>query len=318
MATLGNFLNGLAQKAGIEQNDELKKLLENQSLTQIEVPENLVSELNQNLFTADAAKNDPKIRDHFFSQFADRFDQKIKQSLESAGYGSDKWEELKNNYKDSSERASKALELLKRDKEKEFEELKKKSSGSEKEKERIQELEKHLEELKAERDKIKQEKDSELQTYEQKLKETQKQRQIDRLLAKYPINPNIPESMRQEVAFRAIQDGLRKQGADMVEENGELKVVDSENPQFVKYDQNKNPLEPESFVKNVLDQNELLVKSNGNDPEPSKAGSTNQNGNTGGNQNAGAGANPNQDGGASAVKSAFAASREWMNKQNSN
>lgn len=86
MATIGDFLNSIATQAGIPaDNEDLKTVLSAIGGSTVTVPDSLIGNISKGMMTLDAARNNDKLKDHFFALFANGSEAYIKRTLEEMG-----------------------------------------------------------------------------------------------------------------------------------------------------------------------------------------------------------------------------------------
>lgn len=78
MSQLGEILNRMATQAGINPEDEgLKALLSNPTVSTYEISDNIVEGLSNGLMTMESAKNNPTIKNHYFAQALNGVDSEL-------------------------------------------------------------------------------------------------------------------------------------------------------------------------------------------------------------------------------------------------
>jgi len=90
MINVGEFLNNIAAKAGIDKNSaEFISLISNAELTKITVPDAVVTGIDSKLLSLDAARNNSELRAHFAAQTYSGIDNALKESLLANGLTDD-------------------------------------------------------------------------------------------------------------------------------------------------------------------------------------------------------------------------------------
>ena len=98
MPLIGELINNLAQKAGIQSdNADLKALLSSPELAAINVPDEVATIIDKNLMSLDAAKNNhPEVRNKYWKDFHDGIDKRLIPLLENDILEPEDIEEIKN------------------------------------------------------------------------------------------------------------------------------------------------------------------------------------------------------------------------------
>lgn len=111
---VANFLKELAEKAGIDENNEkLIDLLAHTELNKIELPVEITRPINQNLLSIEDAKNNhPKVKTHYFAEIMSNVDRSLLKLYELLGLEDELVEEL-NTEKSSTKRIALLGEKLK-------------------------------------------------------------------------------------------------------------------------------------------------------------------------------------------------------------
>lgn len=99
MANIAEFIYSLATKAGVPQdNQALKDLVANPDIQKVNITEDIEKSIYSTWMTADAAKNNPAIKAHFFAAALDGVDRNMEKVLEAYNLS----EEEKAAYKEKS------------------------------------------------------------------------------------------------------------------------------------------------------------------------------------------------------------------------
>lgn len=85
MKSLSSILNEIAEKAGVQLNDQkLIDLLAHQPLSTIMVPDEISNAISGQLISLDAAKdNHPQIKTHYFGEIMNNIDRQLKSVYEA-------------------------------------------------------------------------------------------------------------------------------------------------------------------------------------------------------------------------------------------
>lgn len=86
---LSEFIKTLADRIGIESDDQLQQIINNQAVISIALPSNLSNAVQAKLMTEDEAKYNPTIKKHFTATALNAVDAKIKDVLESYEFDED-------------------------------------------------------------------------------------------------------------------------------------------------------------------------------------------------------------------------------------
>jgi hypothetical protein len=110
---LGDFLNTLAGKAG--KTEEIKALLNNAILAQLEIDDTLAGDINSALLTIEGAKNNQTLKTHFSTLALNGVDAEISSAVETLGFDDAVKTELageKNTYQRYRKLTSKVKDTL--------------------------------------------------------------------------------------------------------------------------------------------------------------------------------------------------------------
>lgn len=115
MSTVSDFINILAQKAGIPaDNASLKDVLAHADLAKITLPDELEASINANLHTIESAKNNKDVRKVLQAQILNGVDSEVNQLMDDLGFDDVVKAELlaeKNSVKRAKLAAKRAIEL---------------------------------------------------------------------------------------------------------------------------------------------------------------------------------------------------------------
>lgn len=109
---LKEFLIAQAKKAGVADNADFNLMVSASSLGEIEVPSDVVSKFDNNLFNADIAKANINLKNHFISDFMMGYDEELIKMAKEYGLPQDMVEEIKGT-KSSGQKVKLAMKALK-------------------------------------------------------------------------------------------------------------------------------------------------------------------------------------------------------------
>jgi hypothetical protein len=109
---LKEFLISQAKKAGIADNSDFNLMVSASSLGEIEVPNEVISKFDNNLFNADIAKANINLKNHFISDFMMGYDEELVKMAKEYGLPQDMVEEIKGT-KSSGQKVKLAMKALK-------------------------------------------------------------------------------------------------------------------------------------------------------------------------------------------------------------
>ncbi len=90
-----NFLNKLAKDAGVDlESDALKALLSAPELSEVEIPDEITTQITGQLMTVASAKNNPDIAKHFKGQYLQTVNRDLSGFLKDSGIGQERIDEL--------------------------------------------------------------------------------------------------------------------------------------------------------------------------------------------------------------------------------
>lgn len=274
--SVAQLLTEMATRLGIPaDNPELISLQANAELTRINVPDTLITGMNNgfnNYLTIDSAKNNSDLMKHFKSLALNGLDKKLKDTLTAMEVGDDVLTEL-DAETNSYERVAKALAKIK--------DLEAKKAGAKAPEKN--ELNKQIEELnrqvaaekKAAQDKIAQ--------LENNFQSERLDWNLQSLLGGYKYAAkDLPLEANVVTAKHFLNKGIQEKGLKVVFENGKpvLKKADDTD-----YYENNEKVSLSAFAEGVLNSNKLLLSHDPEKGAPSGGGGT-PNGGQPNNQNA--------------------------------
>ena len=233
---IGELINNLAQKAGIDSADEnLKSLLASPELANIKVAEELSSLMDRGLLNIDAAKNNhPDIKKKYFADAYDGIDKQLLSLVASDTFDQSDLDEIKAE-KSTSKKAELIVTKLKA--------AKASAKGADKE-----EINRQLAIAHDAARKATEEKEALVQSYEGKIKDIHKTAAIKAVFGNYKtIYDDLPGDIRVATMEAIINKGLQDKNAELkTDENGNLQLVSKDGSNV--FGSNHVQLTPQSFL----------------------------------------------------------------------
>lgn len=262
---LGDLLNNLAAKIGAQNEQALVDLLSSSDLSNYEVSDDLASRLDTGLMSLEGAKNNREVLNHLKPIILKSADDKFAILAEKYGFGTEMQAE-QSTYK--------KIDLLEAKLAAKIEELNGKvaSAGGAKGEE-VTKLTNQIAELQKQLQNISAAKDNEIA----ELKKSTAKQQLDMLVnfelnGKRYANQELGDT-NVTIARALIDKALQEQKAIVVNENGALKLKQSDNPSLDYIDSGYKPISFSDFANRVLADKHLLEVSGG---EPGGGGFTPQ------------------------------------------
>ncbi len=216
MSLLAETINVLlTKKLGVkEDNEDLKKVLT--ALGTSEISEDLAKQLS-GLLTANDAKNDTNVKNHFYGQFADSYDRATEKMAKALGLDDASIDEIKSGEKSSFKRIDAYQEKIS--------DIQKKQASGGNSKKEVEQYQNEINELNK---KVKAEIAGKDQTIEA-LKKDFDNREINwtvqSLIQRDKLNDAIPEKFRMKNAMEAVEEYISKSGAKIAKGENGLKLV---------------------------------------------------------------------------------------------
>jgi hypothetical protein len=265
MPSVADFINSLAQKAGIKGDDEhLKNILSAPDLQKIMVPDELVSSIDNSLLSIDQAiNNHPKIKPHYTAPVYNGIDTELNTLMTELGIPDDAKAVILNE-RSTNKRIGVFARQLK------DLEAKKKSTDDKGEKASLQ---KEIDTL---RGKLATQTDAEQKIrdeYEGKIKNIHKDSKIRQLLGKYKtVLDDLPAEARDTALQTLINKSLQDKQAELkLDENDNLVLVRKDGANVFGDDNRK--WEPATLIDYAFTSNKVLKV---NDPKPANPGNNPQ------------------------------------------
>jgi hypothetical protein len=249
---LGEFINSLAQKAGVKSDDEnLKSLLASPQLADIKVTDELISYIDKGLLNIEAAKNNhPDIKKKYFADAYDGMDKQLLSLIESDTFDQADLDEIKSE-RSTSKKAELIVSKLKA--------AKSKAKGIDKDEINAQLAIAHAA-AKASKDETIAVKND----YENKIKGIYRDSAVLAAFANYKtIYDDLPGDIRKATMDAIINKSLQDKNAELqVNENGQLLLISKDGSNV--FGSNHVQLTPQSF----LDQSLAPILKVSGSPKP--------------------------------------------------
>lgn len=265
--TAADFLKELAIKAGVKIDDEaIKPLLAAPELANINIPDALITGIDNGLLSLDAAKNNHSaIKGHYFSQAYDGLDKELTRFIDENKLP----DEIKNEI--LAEKSSTKRAVLLAAKIKELEEKKATSGKGEKDS-----LQQQINDL---NNQLRVEKDKEAgirAEYEGKLKDVKMGYTLGSLLGSYKTIYDELDGEVKDITLKAIiNKSLNADAAELtVDDSGQLILRKKDGSNF--FGEDNRLLTPKSYLDKIMSRDKILKVSDQNQ---------NQNGNGNGAKN---------------------------------
>ena len=251
--TIGDLLNTLASKCGLQQEQALIDLLSSSDFAQREVNDDFARRLDTGLMSLDGAKNNRDVLNHLKPIILKAADDRFAILAEKYGFADE------NNQEQST---YKKIDLLEAKLAAKLADLEKKAQGTGT---KESELVKQIADLQKQLATITAAKDNEIAEYK---KQTAKQ-QLEMLVnfelnGKRYANQDLGDT-NVEIARALINKALTEQKAVLVNENGTLKLKQADNTQLDFIDSSYKPVSFSDFANKILADKHLLEVSNDTD-----------------------------------------------------
>lgn len=261
--TIGELLNKLASKCGMQNDPALVDLLSAAELSQHEVDNELAARFDTGLMSLEGAKNNREVLNHLKPIILKSADDKFAIYAEKYGFS----EEML-----SEQSTYKKIDLLESKLAARLADLERKAASTQgKTGEENANLIKQINELTKKLQDVTAAKDAEIA----KIRENHAQEQLDMLVnsvlnGKRYANQDLGET-NVEIARSLVTKALKEHGAMLVNENGVLKLKQTENPSLDYIDSSYKTVGFDDFATRILADKHLLEVS----PDPNAGGSHN-------------------------------------------
>jgi len=261
---LGDLLNNLAAKIGMQQDPALVDLLSSAELSQHEVSDDFAGRLDTELMSLDGAKNNRDVLNHFKPIILKSADDKFAILAEKYGFGSEMQAE-QSTYK--------KIDLLESKLAAQLEDLKAKAASAGGAKgEEVTKLTKQIEDLQKQLSNVTASKEKEIADY----KNAAAKQQLDMLInfelnGKRYANQELGDT-NVTIARALVDKALNENKAVLVNENGVLKLKQAETPSLDYFDESHKAVSFRDFVDRILADKHLLEVSSGGEQQPGGGG----------------------------------------------
>lgn len=242
--TLGDLLNNLAAKNGLQNDPKFVELLSAASISTTTVDDDFARRLDSALMSLDGAKNNKDLLSHFKAITLNPFDNKM--AILGAKYGIDFGDE-KSSYK--------KLELLEAALEKQIADAKKDGGNGN---ETIKSLQNQLAELQKRLTDSTTAKDAEIA----QLKADFVKKELDYLISfelkgKKYANKDLGD-VNYQVARAILENALAEKGGVLINDNGTIRVKQKENNTLDLLDEGNKPIQFAEFLDSQLAAKKML------------------------------------------------------------
>lgn len=254
---LGDFLTTLARKSNMDADKALIDLLSNSAIAQTEIGDSFASQLDNSLMSLDGAKNNPQVLNHFKPIILKAADDKFAILAEKYGF-SDELTLEKSTYKKFDILESKLEAKIK-----DLETKQGKTANPEKE----AEYQKQIGTLQSELQRLTEAKTTEVDSVKKSYESQITDMYVNNLLTgKKYATKDLPSDVNVQIARTLIESKLKKDGAVLVRQNGELRLKQAANPEMDFVDAGYKPVSFADFTDKTLAENKLLDVSTGTPP----------------------------------------------------
>jgi hypothetical protein len=249
---LGDFLNTLARKGNIEIDFATLANVKLDELNKIEIDDSVTGQFDSALMSLDGAKNNPLVLNHFKPIILKAADDKFALLAEKYGFSDDVLNE-KSTYKKFDILETKLEEKIKAIEEKQ---------GTTGNKEKEAQLTKQLQDLQAQLTSVSAQKDSDLKALRDSHESELTQMSVNSVLSGFKFaTKDLPADVNTQIARTLIDSQLKTNGAQLIRKDGQLKLVQSANPELDYLDASHKPLSFSDLATKVLADNKLLEVS---------------------------------------------------------
>lgn len=239
---IGTLLLNLAKKAGYDTT------LLTFPAEQFEVPDEYVTALDGKLFTEDAAKNNPALKNYFFKQALDGVDNGVVRLMEEFELDETLRSEL-NGIKSTYDRVPALVKKIR--------DLEASKSGASKGDKAV--LQDQINKLNEEKAKLVKEKESEINEIKLKYEADFTNNLVKNKIASANlVTEQFGKEVMEEFAYKFLTQELAAQDAKAVQKNGMLKLVKASDEALDFYADNK-PVIFSEFLDSVLAKHKLIA-----------------------------------------------------------
>lgn len=259
--TIGDFLNDLAAKTGVQNESALVDLLSNSEFSNHEIDDSIAQRINGGLMSLDGAKNNREVLNHFKPIVLKAIDDKFAIIAEKYGI-TDEIAAEKSSYS--------KLDILERALATKLAEAEAKGAGGQKTEE-VSRLKKQIIDLQNQLQSLTTSKEAELKT----LREDYARQQLDMLInfdlnGRRYANAELGDT-NVDIARSVLNKALQAQNAVIINDNGTLKLKQAGNTELDFIDASYKPVSFSDFVSRTLAEKHLLeVQGPGGDEDRNK------------------------------------------------
>ena len=257
------FLNQLAQKAGIAKDDKaLEAINSNANLLTVQVDDKLAMAVNSSLLTVAAAKENDEIKTHFRATYFNGVDSRLMTALSELDYDQPTLDALKSKLESEKSTPEKAVLLAAEIKRLEREKATAALKGDKADKQaEIDRLHGMLADLKKQMK-------AELEAKDGTVAAMQLDYEMNSVLAGYnfAFPKEMPLKVKLQTAKALLTEAAKAKGAVIVNEDGALKLKKPDGGNY--FDESHQPVDFTKFADGVFAQNKVLVAT----PEVKKTG----------------------------------------------
>lgn len=265
---LSEFLQGLIKKSGVELTDEQQAFFNNEALANVEMPDEIVTGVNNSLISLkDAKNNHSDIRNYYHKQVYDSTDALIEKLMDDHEFS-----EADRNEVLVERNTNKRLPLVvKKARELEY----KKATANQPDKAAIN---KQLEELNAKIRLTNEEKEAlKAQFAEERRQDRIRQQKIELITPLKTIFDELNPAVRTATLLNLIDKDLQDNNADLTfDANGNVVLLKKDGTNF--FGEGNQQEFPATYVEKVLSRNKILKTTSKEGSQP-PAGETGNNGN---------------------------------------
>lgn len=259
--TIGDFLNDLAAKTGVQNEPALVDLLSNSEFANHEIDDSIAQRINGGLMSLDGAKNNREVLNHYKPIVLKAIDEKLAVLAEKYGIV-DEIAAEKSSYG--------KLDILERALATKLADAEAKGAGGQKTEE-VNRLTKQIIDLQNQLQSLTTSKEAELKT----LREDYARQQLDMLInfdlnGRRYANAELGDT-NVDIARSVLNKALQAQNAVIVNDNGTLKLKQAGNTELDFIDASYKPVSFSDFVSRTLAEKHLLeVQGPGGDEDRNK------------------------------------------------
>lgn len=247
--TLGELLNKLAGKAGLQNNPGLVSLLSDSNLANTEVGADFANGIDTALMSLAGAKNNPDVQKHFRAETLNTIDAQLSPFAKKYGFDTE-FEEEKSTFKRIDLLESKLAALIAAAEAK----AGKGEGGAE-----VEKLKKDLLAMQNQLTTITAAKDKELA----ELRESHAKSVLDMLIGtelkgKHYANEELGDT-NVTIARTLLDEALKSKGAILVNEDGKIAIKRADNTTLSLLDASNNPVQFSDFTNQLLADKKLLA-----------------------------------------------------------